>query len=137
MKEKPLTDKQLQVIELIVQGEQSILDICETVNVSRTAYYNWRRDNKLFNEKLEEAIDEKVKILRQNVRSNANKYIKWLEDIAKNSKNDNARVNALGKLSSLGELEPVYKQEVTIKNDESEQKNVLLDMLKEKSEDGE
>lgn len=135
VKEKVLTDKQLKVIDMLIENEKSISDICSDVGIARSTFYDWRRGNKLFNQKLDEAVEERVKTLKQNVRSNAAKYVKWLEDIAEKSKNDNARVAALGKLSTLGELDPAFKQEITVKNDESEQKNVLLGMLKKNEEE--
>ncbi len=57
MAQKPLTDAQLRVIEELVTSDKSVVEICETVKVSRTAFYQWRKDNKLFNDTLQELID--------------------------------------------------------------------------------
>jgi transposase-like protein len=138
MMQKALNEKQKQVIELIAEGEKNIVDICKDVQVPRSTYYTWRK-NDYFNEKLDEAINEKVSISRQNIRTKFKEYIRILEDISKNGKNENARVNALAKLSTLGELDPSLKQELTVKKDgQEDEKNYLMDLMDKKDEeDGE
>lgn len=131
-----LTPTQLKLIELIVSEEKSITEATNEVGISRTSYYDYIK-NPVFKQAMDEAIELKVKEARKHIKINVNKYLKQLDNLSEKGKNEAARVNALKTLLTMGELDPSTKQEVTVKNDESEQKNVLLDMLKEKSEDGE
>ncbi|MBU9714431.1 phBC6A51 family helix-turn-helix protein [Evansella tamaricis] len=127
-----LNNKQIEVIDMIVNTDKSITEICELSTVPRSTYYKWKKENKVFNEALEEALNHKEKILKQNIKSNAIRYIKWLEDIGKDNENANARVNSIKELLSLGGLKEAEKLE--IKNDDSDTKNVLLEKIKKKKQ---
>lgn len=137
MKYKELSEKQLELIKLLVKGEKPITDCLKEVQIAKSTYYDWRKNNHVFNKAIDEAVENNVNALKQNVRSNAKKYIKLLEDIAANGKNENARTNALGKLINLGELDPSFKQEVTVKNEETTEKNKLKAMLQRKQDEEE
>lgn len=133
-KKKRLTDVQIKVIEAVVADDKSITEICELFNVPRPTYYYWVRNNKAFNEAMDEAIDEKVREARKNIRAKINKYIDRLDNLSVTGKNEAAKVNAISKILTMGELDPQFKQEVTVKNDDSEAKNYMLEMLKKKRE---
>lgn len=131
---KTLNEKQIKVIELYVEGELPVTEICELVQVPRSTFYEWKKNNKVFKETLEEAIELKVNEAKQRIRIGVNKYINRLEKLQESGKNEQAIVNAIKSLLTLGELDPSFKQEVTINKDESESKNYLLDMLKKEKE---
>ncbi|WP_214480978.1 phBC6A51 family helix-turn-helix protein [Bacillus sp. SM2101] len=132
MARKPLHEKQLKVIEELVTGDKSITQICEECEVGRRTYYDWKRDNELFNQTLQEALDLKHKIAKQNIKSKTEHYIKLLERVAEKGQNENAKVNAIGKIISLGGLED--EDNDNGKKDESKSKNKLIEMLKAKKD---
>lgn len=131
---KTLNEKQIKVIELYVEGELPVTEICELVQVPRSTFYEWKKNNKVFKETLEEAIELKVNEAKQRIRIGVNKYINRLEKLQESGKNEQAIVNAIKSLLTLGELDPSFKQDITINKDESESKNYLLDMLKKEKE---
>jgi predicted DNA-binding protein YlxM (UPF0122 family) len=135
MKYEQLNDKQLQMIEELVKGEKSIVQICEMYDIPRSTYYEWKRNNKLFNNALREALELKDKVLKQNVKSSTEKYVRWLEKQAENGKNENAKVSALKELIEISGIKDIENDMGN--RDESASKNKLLDMIRLKRKDGE
>lgn len=133
-----LSEKQLELIELLVSGEHTVKDACESVGVSRMTYYDWRKGHtkvgKEFNKAYDEALELKVKESRRFVKTRVNNLLKSLMDITDNGKNENAKVNAVAKLLHYGDLDPSDKQELTIKGDD-DNKNALLEMWKQKKQE--
>lgn len=130
-----LTEKQLKLIEYLVDGEMTISDALKKAGVPRTTYYHWRKNpDSEFMRTLNETTEITVNNAKQSIRTNVERYIKQLDRIAMQSPNEQAKVNAIAKLFTLAELDPTFKQEVTINKDESESKNYLLDMLKKEKE---
>lgn len=132
-----LTDKQKELIERLVEGSELIQDVLKSLDISSSTYYYWRQNNKTFNDAYDAAIEAKVDEARKNIRSEVRKYIKRLDEISLNGSNENARVNAIAKILTLGNLDPQFKQEITIKSDDNEQKNHLLDLLNEQQKEEE
>ncbi len=126
-----LNEKQIKLIELLVSGEVLIKDALEQTGIPKSTYYDWRKNEtgefmKAYNEALGFKVDE----AKKNIKNNVERYLKTLDDIQSKGKNEQARVNAVGKLFTFAELDPSFKQEINIKDNE-EHKNVLLDMLKD------
>jgi predicted DNA-binding protein YlxM (UPF0122 family) len=127
MAQNILNDKQIKMIEELVKDELNIVQICKMYDIPRSTYYDWKK-TKLFDDALNEALNLKTKIMKQNVKSSAEKYVRWLENIAENGTNENARVNAIKELNSIGGLNE--EDSSGNKKDESLIKNFLLDKLK-------
>lgn len=123
-----LNDKQLGVIDGIVLGEETITQICERLKIDRSNYYYWKKNNKLFNDTLNEAIEHKNKIIKQNTMNNASKYIRMLEDKAENSSNDNASVKAITKLLEITGIEQLAID--SSNQEDNTVKNYLLSKIK-------
>ncbi|MBD1222761.1 phBC6A51 family helix-turn-helix protein [Virgibacillus halodenitrificans] len=132
-----LTEKQLKLIGLVVEGNHTIKECYEAVQVPKATYYYWVNNNKEFQKAIDQALDDKVKEAKQNIRKNINNYIDSLADIIINGKNENARVNATSKILHFSELDPSFKQQITINNGEEESKNKLLEMFEAKKEEKE
>lgn len=125
-----LNEKQLKAIELYITG-MSVTDLSEEIGIGRRTFYDWIKKDE-FTKAIDEAIENQVKIMKQQMRGKASEYIKSLEQIARKGKNDNARVNALSKLLTISGLDPGSKQEITINSEgEKDNKNKLLEMLQE------
>lgn len=130
MAKDTLNDKQTGVIEGIILGEETITQICERLNIDRSNYYYWKKNNKLFNDTLNEAIERKNKIIKQHTMNNAAKYIRMLEEKAENSTNDNASVKAITKLLEITGIESL---EIDDDNKEdNSMKNYLLSLISKK-----
>jgi len=133
-----LTEKQMKLIELLVEGNLTIKDACEQVGISRVTYYSWMqgegKKGRAFQKAYEEALDFKVNESKRRIKNDINGLIDSLMKIIKSGSNETAKVNAVAKLLTYAELDPQFKQEVTIKTDDSESKNALLDMLEKKKE---
>jgi predicted DNA-binding protein YlxM (UPF0122 family) len=127
MAQNILNDKQIKMIEELVKDELNIVQICKMYDIPRSTYYDWKK-TKLFDDALNEALNLRTKIMKQNVKSSAEKYVRWLENIAENGTNENARVNAIKELNSIGGLNE--EDSSGNKKDESLIKNFLLDKLK-------
>ncbi len=54
---KQVADK---FIELYATGKQSVQDICDEVNIHRDTFYDWKKRNKSFAAKLEEAKKKRL-----------------------------------------------------------------------------
>jgi len=93
------------------------------VQIGESTLYEWRKGKSKtgeeFNKAYEEALEFKVHESRKNVQQQVNKYLKYLDEISEKSKNDNARVNAITKIICYAELDPQFKQELTIKANEN------------------
>ena len=133
-----LDEKQLRLIELLVSEDFTIIDALKEVQINRSTFYDWRKGiskpGKEFNKAYEEALQFKVNESRKNVQQGVNTHIKELKYIAANSPNHNARVNAIKQLFTYAELDPNFKQEITI-NSNDENKNALLEKWKNKQQD--
>ncbi|WP_163581123.1 phBC6A51 family helix-turn-helix protein [Gracilibacillus saliphilus] len=129
-----LTEKQLKLIEKVVEGNSTIKECYESVQVPKTTYYYWMNHNKEFQKAMDQALEDKVKESKHNIRKNVNTYIDALTDIVRSGKNENAKVNAVSKILNYAELDPQFKQELTIKNND-EDKNTLLKKWKEKQQE--
>lgn len=128
MAQRPLSEKQLNVIEELVKGDMSITDICSMYGIGRSTYYDWKRYNALFNSTLHEALELKDKVLKQNVKSSTEKYVRWLEKQAENGKNENAKVSAMKELIEISGIKDL--EEASDNKDETKIKNKLMDMIK-------
>lgn len=129
MREKQLTEKQLQLIELIAEGQMTIKDICDVCNVPRRTYYEWRKLDH-FKKALSEMLEEKKQVAYEMLKGRVHDYIDTYEDLRKNSKNPMVRYHANRELISLAGMIVPKVQEVTVNKDSEEDKNELLDMLK-------
>ncbi|EJL1640130.1 hypothetical protein NL868_001308 [Shigella flexneri] len=129
-----LNDKQTNVIEGIVLGEETITQICERLNIDRSNYYYWKKNNKLFNDTLNDAIERKNKIIKQNTMNNAAKYIRMLEDKAENSTNDNASVKAITKLLEITGIENLEIKDNKGDEDSVARKYIMSLLTKNKTE---
>lgn len=135
-KSNELTPVQIKLIELIVSENKTVKDATEEVGIGRTTYYDYLKLDK-FKRAMDEAIELKVQEAKKNIKVNVNKYIRTLDNLSEKGKNEAARVNAIGKLFTLAELDPQFKSEVTIKNDDSAAKNAMLEKLKQKKQEEE
>lgn len=130
-----LTEKQTKLIELLVAGAHDIQACCDMALVKRSTYYYWQNNNKAFQEAYNDAIELKVNRAKQNIRRNVDVYLNRLDKLSETGANENARVNAIAKLLTLAELDPQFKQEVTIKTDDSDSKNYMMEMLNKKKDE--
>lgn len=129
-----LHERQLRAIEMLVEGNFTITAIALEVDVTRKTLYTWmRRDD--FKAKLHEMQQLKDDVLRQSVKGNAEANIKVLEELRDNSKNDMTRYHAANILLSFAGWNNNQTHEITIKQDDSDSKNHLLEMLKDKAID--
>lgn len=132
-----LNKKQLDLIEYLVEG-MPVMEAVQKAGVPKSTYYDWMKNpNHEFTKAYEEMLNFHVSEVKKSVKKDANNIVKALQDILYKGDNENARVNASAKLMTFAELDPSSKQELTIKNDDSDKKNVLLDMLKKSKQVGE
>ena len=84
-----LTKRHKTAIQLIIEGEKSMAEIAECVNLSRTALYKWLNDDDFRSEleRLKEEINQQTK---HKICAMAQKALDRQERIIKYSKNDNA-----------------------------------------------
>lgn len=132
-----LNSKQQKLIELLITEEYSISEACKVVGINRASYYDWKQGTgktaKEFQKAYDEALNLKVQESRERVRNNVNGLLDSLTNIAKKGGNENARVNAVGKLINYAELDPADKQDITV-NENKDKANELLHMWKQKQE---
>ncbi|MBS4207458.1 phBC6A51 family helix-turn-helix protein [Bacillus sp. FJAT-50079] len=129
-----LEERQLKAIEMLVEGGHTITAIAKEVGVSRKTMYTWMsKDN--FKAKLQEMQELKNNILKEKVKGNAEANIKVLEELRDSSKNDMTRYHCANILLQYAGWNSNQVQEITIKSDDSNDKNYLLDLLKKKREE--
>ncbi|MEB1806609.1 MAG: hypothetical protein LPK26_04750 [Bacillaceae bacterium] len=133
-----LKESQFKAIELLVEGRLTVQAIAdhEEVDVSRGTLYNWMKNNE-FKEKLEETMKYKSDIMKESLKGRIDEYIDTLESLRKKSKNDMARYQSSQALLNYAGWSMNEKKEVSFKNDETENKNALLEMLKSKKQEEE
>lgn len=125
-------DKQ-KAIEMLVEGGYTITAIAKEIGIVRSTMYEWmKRDD--FKAKLSEMQELKNDVLKENVKGNAEDNIRVLEQLRDNSANDMTRYHAANVLLGFAGWNDKQTHEVTIKNDESDQKNYLLELLNKKKQ---
>ncbi|WP_416147908.1 phBC6A51 family helix-turn-helix protein [Salipaludibacillus sp. HK11] len=124
-----MPDKKLRAIELLAQRNITVKAIAEELQVSRTTIYAWLKDAE-FKAKLEEMNRLRDAYLKQELKDKAEDYIRALEKLGNNSKNDMVKLRALENLLMHSGWNQT--QEVTVKTDESESKNAMIQLLKQK-----
>lgn len=87
-----LTDKQINVISRIIQGEQ-ITKIAKLEGVSRQAIYNWLK-NEEFKTELDTQLQEIKTAVKNNIVGKADSVIDQIIKIALTSKSEKASLNA-------------------------------------------
>lgn len=128
-----LRENHLKAIEMLVEGNFSITAIANEVDVTRGTLYNWMAKDD-FKAKLQETQQLKDDILRQNVKGNAEANIRVLENLRDNSANDMTRYHASNVLLGFAGWNSNQTHEITIKSDDSDAKNHMMDLLKKKTE---
>lgn len=87
-----LTDKQINVIGRIIQGEQ-ITNIAKIEGVSRQAIYNWLK-NEEFKAELDTQLQEIKTAVKNNIVGKSNSVIDQIIKIALTSKSEKASLSA-------------------------------------------
>lgn len=129
-----LHERHMRAIEMLVEGGYTITAIAEEAEVTRTTMYSWmRRDD--FKAKLSEMQETKNDTLKENVKGNAEANIKVLEELRDKSSNDMTRYHAANVLLGFAGWNDKQSHEITIKNDDTDSKNHLLDLLNDKKND--
>lgn len=136
MARKELTELQYKVLAEIAKGEKNITEICSEFGVGRTTYYDWRKTD-LWKVELANMLEVKKQAEIDGVKNSVDIYLKRLEDLSKKSKNDMVRYQATKELLGHAGMVVSHKEEVTVKQEDDEQKNVLLNLLNKKKQDRE
>lgn len=131
-----LDERHLKAIEMLVEGTSTITAIAKEVRVSRRTLYDWMAKDD-FKAKLHELQTHKDNVLREKVKGNAEENIKALEKLRDSSANDMVKYNAANQLLNYAGWSNNQVHEVTIKQDDNEQKNHLLDLLNEEQKEEE
>lgn len=99
---KKLTTKQIKCIELMVEGWKQG-DIAHEIGIASETISRWKNQD-LFIQEYKNAIDTKFKYLAGFAQ-------KTIEDLAKDSKNDNVRLSAAKDILDRGGYKPVEEIE--------------------------
>lgn len=118
-----LTDKQISVIGRIIQGEK-ITDISKVENVSRTAIYNWLKDEE-FNTELNNQTQEIKTAVKNNIVGKSNTVIEKVVKLALTSKSEKVSLAACTYL--LDHLLGKATTKVADVTDKENQDNIDLD----------
>ena len=94
MANKTLTDKQIQAIELIAQGE-NISDTAKLIGVSRTTVSTWKNNNELFKAELDKSLQALKSDSDTQILSNINSLTNRLIKIALKSNSDKTSLYAI------------------------------------------
>ncbi|CAG9713502.1 helix-turn-helix domain-containing protein [Clostridium neonatale] len=94
MANKTLTDKQIQAIELIAQGE-NISDTAKLIGVSRTTVSTWKNNNELFKAELDKSLQALKSDSDTQILSNINSLTNRLIKIALKSNSDKTSLDAI------------------------------------------
>lgn len=94
MANKTLTDKQIQAIELIAQGE-NISDTAKLIGVSRTTVSTWKNNNELFKAELDKSLQALKSNSDTQILSNINSLTNRLIKIALKSNSDKTSLDAI------------------------------------------
>lgn len=94
MANKTLTDKQIQAIELIVQGE-SISDVAKLIGVSRTTVSTWKNKDELFKAELDKSLQALKSDVETQILNNINPLMNRLIKIALKSSSDKTSLDAI------------------------------------------
>ncbi|CAI3535135.1 DNA-binding protein [Clostridium neonatale] len=94
MANKTLTDKQIQAIELIAQGE-NISDTAKLIGVSRTTVSIWKNNNELFKAELDKSLQALKSDSDTQILSNINSLTNRLIKIALKSNSDKTSLDAI------------------------------------------
>lgn len=66
-----------------------------------------------------------MNLAKKKIRNNLNVYINRLDKLSESGLNGNAKVNAMSNLLTLAKSVPRFTQKITLKNDESSEKDYL------------
>ena len=94
MANKTLSDKQIQAIELIVQGE-SISDVAKLIGVSRTTVSTWKNKDELFKAELDKSLQALKSDVETQILNNINPLMNRLIKIALKSSSDKTSLDAI------------------------------------------
>lgn len=94
MANKTLNEKQIQAIELLVQGE-NITDVAKIIGVSRTTVSTWKNKDELFKAELDKSIQALKSDVETQIMNNINPLTHRLIKIALKSNSDKTSLDAI------------------------------------------
>lgn len=94
MANKTLNEKQIQAIELLVQGE-NITDVAKIIGVSRTTVSTWKNKDELFKAELDKSIQALKSDVETQIMNNINPLTNRLIKIALKSNSDKTSLDAI------------------------------------------
>lgn len=94
MANKTLSDKQLQAIQLIIQGE-NLSDIAKIIGVSRVTVSTWKNKDKLFKDELDKCLHELKSDVDTRILNSLGPMIEKLIKIALKSNSDKTSLEAI------------------------------------------
>lgn len=131
MANKTLSDKQIQAIELIVQGE-NISDVAKLIGVSRTTVSTWKNKDELFKVELDKSLQALKSDVETQILNNINPLMNRLIKIALKSSSDKTSLDAI--IYTLNRLlgTPTNKtQDISSTGDNNNEIKDIDSMLKE------
>lgn len=85
--------KHRKAIDLYISG-MSVAEICRQINITRSTWYNWMKD-----EDFKEELNKRKKEIKEEIDIDMTKksklYLSKIEEIALTSKNDTTKLKAL------------------------------------------
>lgn len=94
MANKTLTDKQIQAIELITQGE-NLSDVAKLIGVSRTTVSTWKNKDEMFKAELDKSLQALKSGVETQILNNVNSLTNRLIKIALKSSSDKTALDAI------------------------------------------
>lgn len=94
MANKTLNEKQIQAIELLVQGE-TISDVAKLIGVSRVTVSTWKNKDELFKVELDKRIQSLKDDVETQIMNNINPLTSKLIKIALKSNSDKTSLDAI------------------------------------------
>ncbi len=94
MANKTLTDKQIQAIELITQGE-NLSDVAKLIGVSRTTVSTWKNKDEMFKAELDKSLQALKSDVETQILNNVNSLTNRLIKIALKSSSDKTALDAI------------------------------------------
>lgn len=125
-----LDERRLKAIEMLVSGNHTITAIAKEVGVTRKTLYSWM-DKDDFKAKLHEMQELKDMTIREGVKGDAENNIKILKKLRDSAKNEMVKFQSAKQLLDYAGWHSNQKHEITFKDDDSEAKNAMLDMLQQ------
>lgn len=131
-----LSKKQLQVIELLVEGNMTKVDISKYTGVPRRTIYTWLSDNKEFKETLEKLTQIRTEFVESRIKNDIEKVYNEMWKLYNNAESEHVKYQILENFMNRAIGKPTTKMDIELspKKEEEKEKQIFEDLIEAEGE---